>query len=122
MIKRRTNTFSMTVQRKLLKTAEIFVTTAKGGRKETRKDCIQQATSWIWQPPGIEPLTEAHYRELQKLGEFDTKSQSWLKTPAAIADLGGAVFAHRRFNTVFVCPNTAPCFYGGRGFRGSLRV
>ncbi|MGH9685929.1 MAG: DUF4256 domain-containing protein [Candidatus Acidiferrales bacterium] len=71
---------------------------------------------------GIEPLTEEQYRELQKLGDFDTKTQSWLKTPAAIASLGGAIFADRRFNTVFVYHNTAPCFYGGRAFRGSLRV
>ncbi len=71
---------------------------------------------------GIEPLTEEQYRELQKLGAFDTKTQSWLKTPAAIAKLGGAIFADRRFDTVFVYHNTAPCFYRGRAFRGSLRV
>ncbi len=71
---------------------------------------------------GIELLTEEEYRELQKLGEFDTKTQSWLKTPADIRKLDGAIFAHRRFGRVFVCPNTAPCFYQGRGFRGSLRV
>ncbi len=71
---------------------------------------------------GIEPLTEEQYRELQKLGKFDTKTQSWLKTPNAITKLGGAIFADRRFDTVFVYHNTAPCFYRGRGFRGSLRV
>jgi hypothetical protein len=71
---------------------------------------------------GIEPLTEEQYRELQKLGTFDTKTQSWLKTPDAITKLGGAIFADRRFNTVFVYHNTPPCFYRGRGFRGSLRV
>jgi hypothetical protein len=71
---------------------------------------------------GIEPLTEEQYRELQKLGNFDTKTQSWLKTPDSITKLGGAIFADRRFNTVFVYHNTAPCFYTGRGFRGSLRV
>jgi hypothetical protein len=71
---------------------------------------------------GVEPLTEEQYRELQKLGSFDTKTQSWLKTPAAITKLGGAIFADRRFDTVFVYHNTAPCFYRGRGFRGSLRV
>ncbi|MGH9716991.1 MAG: DUF4256 domain-containing protein [Candidatus Acidiferrales bacterium] len=71
---------------------------------------------------GIEPLTEEQYRELQKLGDFDTKTQSWLKTPTAITNLGGAIFADRRFNTVFAYHNTAPCFYGGRAFRGSLRV
>jgi hypothetical protein len=71
---------------------------------------------------GIEPLTEEQYRELQALGEFDTKTQSWLKTPSDIRKLGGAIFAHRRFGHVFVGPNTAPCFYAARAFRGSLRV
>jgi hypothetical protein len=71
---------------------------------------------------GIEPLTEEQYQELQKIGEFDAKTQSWLKTPAEIRKLGGAIFAYRRFGRVFVSPNTAPCFYRGRGFRGALRV
>lgn len=71
---------------------------------------------------GIEPLTEEQYRELQELGEFDTKTQSWLKTPSDIRELGGAIFADRRFGRVFVSANTAPCFYRGRAFRGSLRV
>ncbi len=71
---------------------------------------------------GIEPLTEEEYRELQKLGEFDTKSQSWLKTPADIRKLGGAIFGDRRFNHVFIYHNTAPCFYSVRAFRGSLKV
>jgi hypothetical protein len=71
---------------------------------------------------GIEPLTEEQYRELQELGEFDTKTQSWLKTPPDIRKLGGAIFADRRFGHVFVYHNTAPCFYSGRAFRGSLRV
>ncbi len=71
---------------------------------------------------GIEPLTEEQYRELQKLGSFDTKTQSWLKTPPDIRKLGGALFADYRFGHVFVYHNTAPCFYSGRAFRGSLRV
>ena len=71
---------------------------------------------------GIEPLTEEQYRELQKLGNFDTKTQSWLKTPSDIRKLGGALFADYRFGHVFVFHNTAPCFYSGRAFRGSLRV
>ena len=71
---------------------------------------------------GIEPLSEEQYRDLQKLGEFDTKTQSWLKTPADIRKLGGAIFAQRRFGKVFISPNTAPCFYGNRGFRGSLKI
>jgi hypothetical protein len=71
---------------------------------------------------GIEPLTEERYRALQELGEFDLKTQSWLKTPPEIRKLGGAIFADRRFGRVFVYHNTAPCFYAGRGFRGELRV
>jgi hypothetical protein len=71
---------------------------------------------------GIELLTEKQYRELQKLGEFDTKTQSWVKTPSAIRKLGGALFVDRRYDTVFVYHNTAPCFYAGRGFRGWLKV
>ena len=71
---------------------------------------------------GIEILTEEQYRELQKLGDFDTKTQSWIKTPSDIRELGGAVFAERRYNHVFVCPNSAPSFYGVRAFRGSLRI
>ena len=70
----------------------------------------------------IEPLTEEQYRELQKLGNFDTKTQSWLKTPPEITKLGGAIFGDRRFGHVFVYHNTAPCFYRGRGFRGSLKI
>jgi len=71
---------------------------------------------------GIEPLNEEQYRDLQKLGNFDTKSQSWLKTPAEITKLGGAIFGDRRFGRVFIYHNTAPCFYRARGFRGSLKV
>ena len=71
---------------------------------------------------GIEPLDEEQYRELQKLGSFDTKTQSWLKTPDEIMKLGGAIFGDRRYGRVFVYHNTAPCFYRARGFRGLLRV
>lgn len=71
---------------------------------------------------GIEILTEQEYRELQKLGLFDMKTSSWVKTPPAIRDLGGALFCDRRYNTVFVYHNGAESYYGGRGFRGSLRV
>ncbi len=71
---------------------------------------------------GIEPLSEEQYRELQKLGNFDTKTQTWLKTPADIRKLGGAIFADYRFGHVFVYHNTAPCFYSNRAFRGALRV
>jgi len=71
---------------------------------------------------GTELLTEEQYRELQLLGEFDTKSQSWLKTPDSIRKLGGAIFADRRYNQVFVYHNGADSYYAARGFRGSLRV
>ena len=71
---------------------------------------------------GIELLTEEQYRDLQKLGEFDTKTSSWVKTPSAIRELGGALFCDRRFDTVFVYHNGAESYYAGRGFRGWLRL
>jgi hypothetical protein len=71
---------------------------------------------------GIELLTEAQYRDLQKLGNFDTKTSSWVKTPSNIRKLGGAIFCDRRYDTVFVYHNGAESYYAGRGFRGSLRV
>ena len=71
---------------------------------------------------GIELLTEEQYRELQKLGNFDSKTSSWVKTPADIRKLGGALFCDRRYNTVFVYHNGAESYYAARGFRGSLRV
>ena len=71
---------------------------------------------------GIELLTEEQYRELQKLGNFDTKTSSWVATPPAIRKLGGAIFCDRRYDTVFVYHNGAESYYAARGFRGSLRV
>lgn len=71
---------------------------------------------------GIEILTEEQYRELQKLGNFDTKTSSWVKTPANIRKLGGAIFCDRRYDTVFKYHNGAESYYAARGFRGSLRV
>ena len=71
---------------------------------------------------GIEVLTEEQYRALQKLGNFDTKTSSWLKTPADIRKLGGAIFADFRYDHVFVYHNGAESYYAARGFRGSLRV
>jgi hypothetical protein len=71
---------------------------------------------------GIELLTEEQYREMQKLGEFDTKTSSWVKTPSDIRNLGGALFCDRRFGHVFLYHNGAESYYAGRAFRGSLRV
>lgn len=71
---------------------------------------------------GVEILTEVQYRELQKLGDFDTKTSSWVKTPSEIRKLGGALFCDRRYDHVFVYHNGAESYYGVRGFRGLLRV
>jgi len=70
----------------------------------------------------VELLTEEQSRELQQLGKFDTKTSSWVKTPAAVRELGGALFCDRRFNMVFIYHNGAESYYAARGFRGSLRV
>ena len=71
---------------------------------------------------GIELLSEEQYRELQKLGQFDTKTSSWIKTPSEIRELGGAIFCDCRFDHVFLYHNGAESYYAARGFRGSLRV
>jgi hypothetical protein len=71
---------------------------------------------------GIELLTEEQYRELQKFGDFDTKTSSWVQTPPEIRKLGGALFCDRRYNHVFVYHNGAESYYAARGFRGSLRI
>ncbi len=92
---------------------------ALDSRKEHRPEnsAIEMAAAM-----GIELLSEEHYRELQKLGNFDTKTSSWLKTPAEIRKLGGAIFADFRYGTVFVYHNGAQSYYAGRAFRGSLKV
>jgi len=88
-------------------------------RKENKpKDSALDMASAI----GIELLTEGQYRELQKLGEFDTKTSSWVKTPSEIRKLGGALFCDRRYDTVFVYHNGAESYYAARGFRGLLKV
>jgi hypothetical protein len=94
------------------------------GQKKREKEGLRLAGNVLDMAAamGIEPLTEEQYRELQKLGNFDMKTQSWLKTPAEITKLGGAIFGDRRFGRVFVYHNTAPCFYRARGFRGLLKV
>jgi len=71
---------------------------------------------------GIDLLTDEQYRQLQKLGEFDTKTSSWLKTPSSIRKFGGAIFGDRRYDAVFIFHNGADSYYAARGFRGSLRV
>jgi hypothetical protein len=71
---------------------------------------------------GVEILTEEEYRELQKLGEFDTKTSSWLRTPDETRKLGGALFGDRRYGRVFIYHNGASSYFGARGFRASLRV
>lgn len=71
---------------------------------------------------GIELLTEEQYRELQELGDFDMKTSSWIKTPAEIRKLGGAIFCDRRYDKIFVYHNGAESYYAARGFRGSLRI
>lgn len=71
---------------------------------------------------GIELLTEEEYRQLQQLGDFDTKTSSWIKTPDAIRKLGGAVFCDRRYDTIFLYHNGAESYYAARGFRGAVRV
>jgi Protein of unknown function (DUF4256) len=71
---------------------------------------------------GVELLTEEQYRELQKLGDFDTKTSSWVNTPSKIRKLGGALFCDRRFDMVFLYHNGAESYYAARGFRGLLRV
>ena len=93
-------------------------------QEEREKKGIHPAGSAIGMAAamGIELLREDQYRELQKLGKFDEKTSSWLVTPPDIRKRGGAIFADRRYNTVFVYHNSAPSFYGVRGFRGSLRV
>jgi len=71
---------------------------------------------------GIELLTEEQYRNLQELGNFDTKTSSWITTPSDIRKLGGAIFADRRYNTIFIYHNGAESYYASRGFRGALKA
>ncbi|WP_371230296.1 DUF4256 domain-containing protein [Pseudomonas sp. QE6] len=92
---------------------------ALDARKENKPagSALEQA-----QAMGIELLSEAQYRELQTLGEFDLKTSSWVQTPPAIRKLGGSLFCDRRYDTVFVYHNGAQSYYAARGFRGVLRV
>jgi hypothetical protein len=88
-------------------------------RKENKpKNCVSDVASSM----GIELLSEEQYRELQKLGTFDTKTSSWVKTPVAIRELGGAIFCDYRYGQVFVYHNGAESYYAARGFRGAISV
>jgi hypothetical protein len=89
-----------------------------GRKKFPPKGCVTEAATAM----GVELLDEAQYFALQKLGEFDTKTSSWLKTPDDIRKLGGAIYGDRRYNRVFIGHNGADSYYSGRGFRGILRV
>ncbi len=92
---------------------------ALGSRKENKpqNSAVEMAAAM-----GIDLLTEEQYRELQKLGDFDTKTSSWIRTPSDIRALGGALFCDRRYGKVFVYHNGAQSYYAARGFRGLLRV
>jgi hypothetical protein len=92
---------------------------ARESRKENKPEnsAVEMAAAM-----GINLLTEERYRELQKLGDFDTKTSSWIKTPSDVRALGGALFCDRRYGKVFVYHNGAQSYYAARGFRGSLRV
>lgn len=89
-----------------------------GRKKFPPKGCVTELAESM----GVELLDEAQYFALQKLGEFDTKTSSWLKTPSEIRELGGAIYGDRRYNRVFIGHNGADSYYSGRGFRGLLRV
>jgi Protein of unknown function (DUF4256) len=92
---------------------------ALDSRKENKP---KDSATGMAEAMGIELLTEEQYRELQKLGNFDAKTSSWVKTPSAIRKLGGALFCDRRFDMVFLYHNGAESYYAARGFRGGLRV
>ena len=96
-----------------------FDAAALASRKENKPKGSAMASA---EDMGIELLTEAEYRELQKLGKFDTTTSSWVQTPPAIRKLGGALFCDRRYETVFVYHNGAESYYAARGFRGVVRV
>ena len=121
MIKRRANTsfYDCSAESPKGRTSLCYDREALDSRKEFKpKNTAMDMAAAM----GIELLTEEQYLELQKLGEFDTKSSSWVKTPADIRKLGGALYCDRRYGRVFVGHNGAQSYYSGRGFRGSLRV
>jgi hypothetical protein len=94
-----------------------------GAALQSRKEHKPKNSATDWAASmGVELLTEEEYRGLQQLGQFDLKTSSWIKTPAAIRELGGALFGDRRYNQVFIYHNGAESYYAVRSFRGSLRV
>ena len=121
MIRRPVNTSFLIVQQKVPNGRRSVCYDREGqeSRKEHKPEnnAIDMAAAM-----GIELLTEEQYRELQKLGNFDTKRSSWVKAPSAIRKLGGALFGDRRFGQIFVYHNGAQSYYSARAFRGSLRV
>jgi hypothetical protein len=96
----------------------------RAGQEEREKKGVHPAGNAVdlAAAMGIELLNEDQYRELQKLGEFDTKTESWIQTPPDIRNLGGALFCDSRYDHVFVFHNSAPSFYAARGFRGALKI
>ena len=119
--RRRANTSFLIVQRKLLRDRTSVCYDREG--LESRKEHRPKTTAMdMAAAMGIELLTEEEYLELQKLGDFDTKTSSWVKTPADIRKLGGALYCDRRYGRVFVGHNGAQSYYAARAFRGSLRV
>lgn len=96
-----------------------FDLAALNARKENKPKGDAQSSAAAM---GVEILTEAQYRDLQKLGEFDRKTSSWIATPESVRKLGGALFCDRRYDTVFTYHNGADSYYAARGFRGCLKV
>jgi Protein of unknown function (DUF4256) len=114
MIERRENIFFMIAQPRVLKTAEAFAMTVPPWNREKENKPAGSAMD-VAAALGIELLAEEQYRELQKLGKFDTKTSSWVKTPSAIRKLGGALFCDRRYDTVFLYHNGAESYYAPGG-------
>ncbi len=121
MIKRRANTSSLIVRAETPK-GRISVCYDREGLESRKEHKPKNTAMDMAAAMGIELLTEEQYLELQKLGEFDTKTSSWVKTPADIRKLGGALYCDRRYGRVFVGHNGAQSYYAARAFRGSLRV
>src|SRR5438552_632602 len=120
-IRRPASTSFSIVRHKLRLVASVFVTTMRRWRRE-RNIKPKDSAVGMAKAMGVELLTEEEYFELQKLEEFDTKRSTWIKTPAEMRKLGGALYCDRRYGRVFVGHNGAESYYNGRAFRGSLRI